>query len=340
MIDGFLQLAVPRRIRVLGRMIFLSAVCAVTLLTGCASEEAAVPSSDDIIIVSGASGQLGGLVVEDLLARGVPAQNLILVSRTPNRLQRYRMLGASTRFGDFRQPESLAEAYAGGDRMLLISIGGGGGQRPQLHKNAIDAAVAAGVAHIAYTSYVNVDRNLESALAEDHRQTEQFLMDSGVAWTMLRNQIYANGIVDQAVEAIEDGRIVTHLPDARVAYVTREDCAAAAAAVLATPGHENRAYNITGPEPIGPVEIAALAAEISGGSVELEILDEAAYVSYLRSSGLPDAAVRGSLSFAEELDSEYLQEVSSAVMDLTGRPATSVRQLLVANRGRLQSALP
>ena len=315
-------------------------VACCVLAGACAGDDPVQSEEGDTIIVSGASGQLGGLVVERLLALGVSPKNLILVSRTPDRLQRYRMLGASTRFGDFAEPESLAEAYAGGDRMLLISIGGSGGQRPALHRNAIDAAVAAGVKHIAYTSYVNADRYESSSLAVDHRLTEEFLRASGVAWTMLRNQIYANGVVDQAVEAIESGRIVTHLPDARVAYVTREDCAAAAAAVLATPGHENKAYNITGPELIGPAEIAALSSEISGTDVKLEVLDEDAYVRYLRSTGLPDGAVRGSLSFAAELDSEYLREVSSAVRVLTGRAPTSVRELLLANRARLLSAAP
>jgi hypothetical protein len=122
------------------------------LLGACAEDTAIEPVEGDTIIVSGASGQLGGLVVEQLIARGVSPQNLILVSRTPDRLQRYRMLGADTRYGDFSEPESLSEAYAGGDRLLLISIGGSGAPRVRLHENAIDAAVAAGVEHIVYTS--------------------------------------------------------------------------------------------------------------------------------------------------------------------------------------------
>ncbi len=131
--------------------------------------------------------------------------------------------------------------------MLLISINGGGGERPELHKAAIDAAIAAGVKQIAYTSYVNADQYTTSIIAGDHRRTERYLQDSGVAWTLLRNQIYANGLPDQAVQIVRDGKLVTSTPDARVAYVTREDCAAAAAAVLTTPGHDNQAYNITGP---------------------------------------------------------------------------------------------
>jgi len=309
--------------------------------TACSTDSPGPQSvSNEKIIVSGASGQLGGLVVEELLARGVSPGNLILVSRTPDRLQKYALMGAEARFGDFTQPESLPAAYAGGQRMLLISINGGGAQRPLLHKNAIDAAVAAGVEHIAYTSYVNADKNGASANAVDHRRTEQFLMQSGVAWTMLRNHLYANGLVDQAIEVIGDARLVTNQPDVRVAYVTREDCAAVAAAVLTTSGHENKGYNITGPDLIGPREIAEIASEIGGKPIELVVLDESGYREHLRNSGLPDAAVRGSLSFAAELESEYMRETSTAVLDLTGRPATSVRAMLEANRARLVAAAP
>jgi NAD(P)H dehydrogenase (quinone) len=298
-----------------------------------------VALAQDKIIVSGASGQLGSLVIEELLARKVAPENLILVSRTPNtdHLQAYAARGANVRFGDFSEPESLDAAYRGGTRMLLISITGGSGDRPELHKAAIEAAMRAGVKHIAYTSYVNADLNEDSAIAVDHRRTERILQDSGVAWTMLRNQIYANGLVDQAIQIVRDGGLVTHTPDARVAYVTREDCAAAAAAVLVSPGHENRAYNITGPDAIGPRELVALTSELSGRPVELTVLSEAEYRARLASTGMPEAAINGTISFAAELDSPFLREPSTAVADLTGRPATSVRQLLVENRARLRT---
>jgi len=299
-----------------------------------------VALAQDKIIVSGASGQLGSLVIDELLARKVAPENLILVSRTPNtdHLNAYAARGANVRFGDFNQPDSLDAAYRGGTRMLLISINGGGGDRPELHRVAIDAAMRAGVKQIAYTSYVNADRYEDSTIAVDHLRTERILQESGVAWTMLRNQIYANGLVDQAVQIVSDGRFVTHTPDARVAYVTREDCAAAAAAVLTTPGHDNKAYNITGPDAIGPRELVALASEISGKRVELVVLSEPDYRRRLAESGMPDAAINGTISFAAELDSPYLREPSTAVAELTGRPATSVRTLLTNDRERLRAA--
>jgi len=268
----------------------------------------------DMIIVSGASGQLGGMVVDELLERGVAPSRLILVSRTPNALSRYADMGASTRFGDFTQPESLAAAYEGGDRMLLISIDSGMGEnRAALHKNAIDAAVAAGVGHIAYTSLVDAENNT-SPLAADHKLTEQFLRESGVAWTMLRNNLYMDPLVPQAMDMIVNGRV--ERSDVGVAYVARQDCAAAAAAVLATDGHENQVYEITGPAVIRPQDVATALTEVTELSVR--VVDP---------SGEPDA-MTSSPSFAT---------VSDAVQRLTGRAPMSLQSLFEAHHDEIMA---
>lgn len=271
----------------------------------------ATPSADRII-VSGASGNLGGLTVEALLARGVPAERLILVSRTPDTLDHYARMGASVRFGDFTQPDSLPAAYEGGTRMLLISIGASRLPRVEAHRNAIEAAVAAGVQHIAYTSFVTISAGDTGGLAEDHIATEAMLRDSGVAWTMLRNSLYMDGVVQQAAGMVAGGRANVPENAARTSYVTREDCAEAAAAVLATPGHENRAYDITGPSLVGPREIAEAASAVTGTAIEL-----------VSGSG-------GGRGMGGGIDI-----VSNDVETLTGRPATSVRAFLEANRDRL-----
>jgi NAD(P)H dehydrogenase (quinone) len=267
---------------------------------------------DDKIIVSGASGNLGGLTVEALLDRGVPASRLILVSRTPDELAEYAALGASTRFGDFTQPESLPAAYAGGKHMLLVSMGGGNlpESRPMLHKRAIDAAIAAGVEHIAYTSWVAISAGDTSGISTDHVATENILRESGVAWTMLRNSMYMDGIPQQAAAMIAAGRAVVPPNDSPIGYVTRADCAAAAAAVVSTPGHENRIYDITGPELIGVREIAAAAAAVSGKSIEI---------------------VPGGADTPAGLGSPAMSRVSTDVADLTGRRPMSVRELLAAS---------
>jgi threonine dehydrogenase-like Zn-dependent dehydrogenase len=139
-------------------------------------------ATQDKIIISGASGQLGGLVVKGLLAKGVPAKNLILVSRKPDTLEQYAKQGATVRFGDFEKPESLSAAYAGGTRMLLISIGFGPVPRPEAHRRAIEAAKAAGVKQIAYTSWIALSKGDTAGLGVDHSQTEEILKKSGVAY--------------------------------------------------------------------------------------------------------------------------------------------------------------
>jgi len=264
------------------------------------------------IIVSGASGQLGALAVEELLARGVDPRDLILVSRTPEELSAYAQRGAATRFGDFTQPESLPAAYEGGTRLLLISISAGPDNRPQLHKNAIDAAKAVGVRHIVYTSTVDAENTDVRALsAAMHRETEQILRDSGVAWTMLRNHLYADNVVGQPDE----------IP---TAFVTREDCAAAAAAVLTSAGHENQIYNITGPAAVLRSDIARIASAIAGKPIEV--------VQGLGGEPQASGAIAGFASF---------NVTSDAVAVLTGRPATSIEALLERNRAALlQAAAP
>jgi NAD(P)H dehydrogenase (quinone) len=297
------------------RLAFLAWGALLLGATGFTAQAAGKPA--DKIVVSGASGQLGELVVRELLARGVPAQDLILVSRTPEKLDEFRKLGASTRFGDFAKPESLPAAYTGGTKLLLISIGFGAGPRPEAHKQAIDAAVAAGIQRIVYTSYVALSQGDHSGLASDHFQTEEFIRKSGLAWTMLRNSIYSNGLVQQAARMLADGKAAVSDSDPRIGYVTREDCAAAAAAALLGKGHDNRIYDITGPALIGPREVAEAASAVAGKPIQLVAADPNA-PGARRAFGGPSIAV-----------------VSEDFAKLTGRPATSVQALLTAHRGEL-----
>lgn len=297
------------------RTALFQALAIVSAVSACAAPQVPPPK----IIVSGASGQLGGLIVEDLLARGVAPGDLILVTRTPEDLERYAAMGASTRFGDFTQPESLAAAYAGGDRMVMISLNTRGNPDPRvandratLQRTAIDAAVAAGVDHIVYTSFVDADRN-ESPIAVDHRITEADLRASGVAWTSLRNQWYADRIVGEAAAMVRQRQVVVRADDLGVAYVTREDCAAAAAAVLTTPGHENRIYEITGPARFTDRDLAAIASQIAGVDIEVVVATPEQVVS------LPDPPPSS-------------ETLSTHFRDITGREGTTARQILEANR--------
>jgi len=272
-------------------------------------------SAEEKIIVSGASGNLGGLTIEALLARGVPANRLILVSRTPENLAAYAALGASVRFGDFTQPESLPAAYAGGARMLLISVGGTETESAsELLGRAIDAAKAAGVKHIAYTSYIGLTRGDMVGRAADHQETENILKASGVAWTMLRNSIYMDGLIRQAARMVADGRAVIPPNESPIGYIARADCAAAAAAVLATPGHESTAYDITGPALLGVRETAATASAVTGKPIEV---------------------VQGGADTRPGFGRPAMSFITTHFQDLTGRAPMSLRALFEAHRDAL-----
>jgi NAD(P)H dehydrogenase (quinone) len=292
----------------------LRAVLLAAAFTGAAAHAQSGADADaDRIIISGASGNLGGLTVDALLAQGVPASRLILVSRTPAALQRYAVLGASVRFGDFTEPDSLPAAYAGGRRMLLVSIGGGNlpQPRPELHRRAIDAAIGAGVRHIVYTSWLAISAGDTAGISADHVATEALLMARAVNWTMLRNSVYMDGVPQQAAAMLAAGQAVVPPDEDPLAYVTRADCAAAAAAVLTTPGHENRSYDITGPEALGTGDIAAAAAAVGGREIEL---------------------IAGTAATPAGFGTPALGRVSEDFTRLTGRPAMSLAELLAANR--------
>lgn len=293
-------------------------------------------TTNEKIIVSGASGQLGELTVKELLRRGVQAKNLILVSRTPEKLDQYAKLGAAVRFGDLTKPESLPGAYASGTRMLLISISGGSNPRPPLHKAGFDAAVKAGVKHIVYTSFIGADTGT-SNLAVDHRQSEEALKASGAKWTMLRNGLYADRVVQQAIEMVRTGQVTVTPNEAKSAPVTREDCAAAAAGALLNAKFENTAFDITGPALFDRRDIAAAASAITGKRIE--VIEQAA--APITTPPNPSAGTPPQAAPAAGMGGGGMMTpaiATNAVAELSGRPATGLRAILETNKEQLLAA--
>ncbi len=273
----------------------------------------------DRIIVSGASGQLGQLTVQELLHRGVDPNNLILVSRTPDKLAQYAQLGASVRYGDLYKPKSLAGAYAGGTRMLLISIipMPGATPRPEAHKAAFAAAVSAGVKHIVYTSFIVADQKSPSPFGEDHRLSEIALKTSGAKWTVLRNGYYDDVFVAAAIKMAKTGRAAMPPDEQPFAPVTREDCAAAAAAALLNPRlSENKTFVITGSEAWGTRDLAAAVSKMTGKPIEV--------ANQAGNSDLPPDGAGG--------------PVTGDFARLAGRPATGLGASLEANKKQIMEA--
>jgi NAD(P)H dehydrogenase (quinone) len=284
----------------------------------------------DLMAITGASGQLGRLTAEAALACVEP-RRLVLVTRAPEKLDYLAARGAQVRLGDFDQPGTLRAACAGVDRLLLISAVDLA-RRTAQHRAAIEAAVAGGVHHILYTSMLSPTPANPAAVAPSHRETEEALLRSGVTWTLLRNSLYADYQATEAQQAITNGCFEHNRGSGRIAYVARADCAAAAAAVLTSPGHGNVAYDITGPRTHDAAELANVYAALGNRPVEARAVDDATLLAGMLAGRESDGHARygASLvaSFGRAIREGFLSACTTTVADLTGRPAQSLETVL------------
>ncbi|MDQ4110784.1 MAG: SDR family oxidoreductase [Actinomycetota bacterium] len=278
------------------------------------------------IAITGASGQLGRLVANQLLTTVDPAE-VVLLTRDPAKLADYAERGADVRAADFSKPDELVEAFAGVERVLLISTDAVGA-RVEGHLAAIEAAVKAGVRHMAYTSVSEPTADNPAGVVADHAATEDALRESGLAWTMLRNNLYADMQVDSVAQAGATGQLVTNVGDGGAAYVTRADCAAVAAGVLTGEGHEGKAYEVTGPQAYTATDLAELAAQKSGKPVEVVQVDDEAYTAGLVSAGLPDFIAPLLTSFGTATRLGKLATVTDVVEQVGGRKPTPLSALV------------
>jgi len=282
-----------------------------------------------VLVIAGASGHLGRGAADELLRRVQPG-NVRLLSRTPDRVAAFAARGADVRFADLDDPASLPGAMAGGRRLLLISTDALD-RRVTQHKAAIDAAVAAGVEHVIYTSVVSPEPENPAAVVETHRRTEADLRGAPCAWTLLRNNLYAEYQEPELQASAASGRLVHNRGDGRAAYVSRLDCAAVAAAVLADDGHAGQAYDVTGPEALSAADLARLYEELTGRTVEAQGIDDDAFVATMTGDAEDGHLAYGArlvASFGRAIREGHFARVSDAVERLTGRPARSVRDVL------------
>jgi NAD(P)H dehydrogenase (quinone) len=283
------------------------------------------------IAIASASGQLARATAKYVLEKASP-DDVILVSRNVDALAGFAREGVTVRYGDYDRPESLPAAFEGADRLYLISLHELG-HRVTQHRNAIDAAVAAGVRHIVYTSYIMVDPACPSTVVPDHLRTHELLDASGLDVTYLRNGLYAETPVTQIIPpALARGVLVDNTDHARGAFVHRDDCAAVAAQVLTSSGHEGRTYDITGPDLLSFADLAAQAAKISGRPLAYQSVDDETFDAQLRAAGVPDD-VRGMIvSFGVSLRAGYGEPLTTTVHDLTDRPPRPVTDLMTHHR--------
>src|SRR5258705_6641391 len=282
-----------------------------------------IPVEVDMKIgVSGASGHLGRAVVSELLQRA-GGHEVLAITRTPETVSG----SAHARFGDYNRPKSLAEAYAGLDRLLIITtVDPEPGKRGAQNVAAIDAAVKAGVKHIAFMSAVGTRQEEEPARGASYWRGEQHLIATAPAWTILRMNFYAEAFLRLAQAALGQG-VLTGLAENRAAFVARGDVAAAAAGILIGDGHAGAIYNATGPERLSGAERAGLIAEITGRPLAFLAITEEQLRAGLTQAGLPVGAVNTIVGIQTSFAAGAVDNVNRDDERPGSRPATPLRVL-------------
>lgn len=272
-----------------------------------------------MIAITGATGQLGQHVLENLL-KTVPAGQVVAIVRNPAKAESLSQRGIGVRQADYSDEAALTAALQGVDKLLLISSSEVG-QRAVQHRNVINAAKAAGVKFIAYTSLLHADTS-PLGLADEHIATEQMLADSGIAYALLRNGWYTENYLASAPPAIEHGVFIGAAGNGKIASATRADYAAAAARVIAEEGHAGKVYELAGDEAWTLSELAAELSKQSGKNVVYQNLSEADFAAALKGVGLP-AGLADMLANSDTGASKGgLFDDSRTLSALIGRPTT------------------
>ncbi len=278
-----------------------------------------------MIAVTGATGQLGRIVIEKLKGL-VDASNIVAVVRNPEKAQD---LGVEVRVADYDQPEALEKALEGIDKLLLISASVVGQRYPQ-HRNVVDAAKKAGVGYLAYTSLTRADSN-PMRLAEEHKLTEEYIRESGIPFVFLRNGWYMENYVGQIDPALEHGAVVGSSGDGRVSAATREDYAEAAVAVLTSDGHEGAVYELGGDEAFTMNDFANLLSQQSGKKIVYRDVPEEEYAKILSGAGVPEGFADVLADSDVKIADGHLYVDSGDLSRLIGRPTTSLDDFLSAS---------
>ncbi|CAG1014477.1 MAG: NAD(P)H-binding protein [Rhizobiaceae bacterium] len=291
----------------------------------------------ETILVTGASGKLGGAVIRHLLdSQGVAPSRIVAGSRDPNKLADLAALGVAVRNVDFDNPEGLETAFAGVGTVLIIStdVLDGADTRLRQHRTAVAAAKKAGAARIAYTSIANADTSKVS-FAPDHSGTEAAIKASGLAYLIFRNSWYQENLFMSLPQALKTGQWYTSSSQGGTAFVARDDIAAAIAGALANPPAGGVTYTLTGSEALTKDEIAGLAGEILGKPIQVVHLGDEQLAGGMKAAGVPEAIVPMLVSFDTATRAGDLATVTADVTALSGRQPLPVRDFLAASKAAL-----
>ncbi|MFE9675844.1 SDR family oxidoreductase [Streptomyces sp. NPDC006259] len=278
------------------------------------------------IVVTGATGHLGRHVVEQLLGK-VPAEGITAVVRDEAKAADLAARGVRLAVADYNAPETFDGVFAAGDKVLLISGSEVDKGRPAQHQVVIDAAKAAGVALLAYTS---APARLSAALADDHRATEEALLASGLPYSLLRNGWYHENYTENLGPVLEHNAVVAAAGEGRVSSASRADYAAAAVAVLTGEGHENTAYELGGDEAWSFAEYAAELSRQTGKEIAYHSVSTEALVGVLTGAGLPEAFAAILAGVDASIEKGELVVSTGDLSRLAGRPTTPMSEAIAA----------
>ena len=273
------------------------------------------------ILVTATSGPFGRLVVESLLASGVPANQIRAGART---VEKAADLGVEVVHLDYSDPASLGTALVGVDSLLLVS-GSEVGQRVTQHGNVIDAAAAAGVSHLVYTSAPAATTSA-LVLAPEHKATEEAIAASGIPATILRNSWYTENYTSVVEQARATGEIVSSVGDGRVASASRRDYADAAAAVLTNPEHIGATYELSGDRAWDFTELAAVASDLIGSPVTYRAVSPEEHAEYLAAAGLDEGTVGFVVALDGNIRDGLLAVTTGDLGRIIGRPTTPLAE--------------
>ncbi|SED19172.1 NAD(P)H dehydrogenase (quinone) [Streptomyces sp. 2231.1] len=278
------------------------------------------------IVVTGATGHLGRHVVEQLLEK-VPADRITAVVRDKEKAAGLAARGVRLAVADYNAPETFDGLFSAGDRVLLISGNEFDKGRVRQHEVVIDAARAAGVALLAYTS---APGSLRAALADDHRATEEVLLASGLPYSLLRNGWYHENYTENLAPVLEHGAVVQAAGDGRISSASRADYAAAAAAVLTGEGHENTTYELGGDVAWGFAEYAAELSRQTGREIVYNPVSVEALTGILTGAGLPAPLAAILAGVDASIEKGELAVSSGDLSRLAGRPTTPLADAVAA----------
>jgi NAD(P)H dehydrogenase (quinone) len=275
------------------------------------------------LLVTGATGKFGTKVVEKLL-KTVPASQLAVSVRNPEKAEELKARGVEVRQGDFDNPETLNAAFAGVDRLLLVSADGDNETRIRQHANAVAAAERAGVGFIAYTSLANAKEST-NLFAPTHQATEEAILKTGIPYSFLRNNWYLENEISSIQGVLAGAPWVTSAGNGKVGWALQQDYAEAAAAVLSGDGHENTIYELSG-KVLTQEEIAADLGIVLGKEVTVQQVDDATYAEIMQNAGVPDFVVPILVEIQRSIRVGSLDVESNDFEKLLGRPATPINE--------------